>query len=120
MDISPEIIYAVVAGLAGAVAYQNRQAAANHKKCEERSDSLEERVTDLSQRQEALLVGVITENTESNRAVVDYLRKLRDSVKDGISPDSDSELLPSVRDGYERRVLERREDGTTVILRRRV
>jgi len=120
MDISPELIYAAVAGLAAAVAWQARQATANHKACEEHNRKLDDRVTALSDHTNDLLVGVIRENSESNQAVVEYLRKLRNAVNNGNDVDTDSSLLTSIRDGFEYTPLERREDGTTVIIKRKI
>jgi len=121
MDISPEQIYIVVAGLAGAIAWQNRQAAANHKRCEDRSLLLESRVDAMGKEYNSMASVVIRENTASNYAVVDYLRKLRDAVNDdGIMPDSESSLLPAIKDGYSMHVAGLADDGTTVIIRRKV
>lgn len=129
MDVAPELIYAVIGALgvvittlAAAVAWQGRLMVKNHQKCEANSAALSKRVQDLSDKQEKLLVTVIRENTNSNHAVIRYIRKLGASAKKSdisFDVDSESDLLPSVREGYEAHVVEKNEIDTTVVIRKK-
>jgi hypothetical protein len=90
MEIPSEVILGIPAGLTAAVAVLWRYSVKAHERCEARADKQDKKIDEIRDRYEGNMVTVVKENTASNNAVVEHLRKLRRDLDPHDQHDRDS------------------------------